>query len=68
MSVLITRQGKERGQGVAYLDDGTMVVVEQGEALLNQSVDVVVTSILQTPAGQNDLRSPQEQWFLARSS
>jgi uncharacterized protein YacL len=52
MSVLVTRQGKERGQGVAYLDDGTMVVVEQGEALLNQSIEVVVTSILQTPAGR----------------
>ena len=37
MNVTITRQGKERGQGVAYLDDGTMVVVEQGEGLLNQS-------------------------------
>jgi uncharacterized protein YacL len=52
MNVTIARQGKERGQGVAYLDDGTMVVVEQGENLLNQSIDVVVTSILQTPAGR----------------
>ncbi|HDP24349.1 MAG TPA: PIN domain-containing protein [Deltaproteobacteria bacterium] len=52
MSVTITKQGKEKGQGVAYLDDGTMVVVEQGEALMNQSLEVVVTSILQTPAGR----------------
>lgn len=59
MSVTITRQGKERGQGVAYLDDGTMVVVEQGEGLLNQSVDVVVTSILQTPAGRMIFAAPK---------
>jgi uncharacterized protein YacL len=52
MTVTVTRQGKERGQGVAYLDDGTMVVVEQGESLMNQATDVVVTSILQTPAGR----------------
>ncbi|HOS98785.1 MAG TPA: TRAM domain-containing protein, partial [Deltaproteobacteria bacterium] len=52
MTVTVTRQGKERGQGVAYLDDGTMVVVEQGESLMNQAADVVVTSILQTPAGR----------------
>jgi uncharacterized protein YacL len=59
MSVLVTRQGKERGQGVAYLDDGTMVVVEQGEALMNQSIDVVVTSILQTPAGRMIFAAPK---------
>ena len=59
MNVTITRQGKERGQGVAYLDDGTMVVVEQGEGLLNQSVDVVVTSILQTPAGRMIFAAPK---------
>ena len=59
MNVTITRQGKERGQGVAYLDDGTMVVVEQGEGLLNQSVDVVVTSILQTPAGRMIFAAPR---------
>jgi len=59
MNVTITRQGKERGQGVAYLDDGTMVVGEQGEGLLNQSVDVVVTSILQTPAGRMIFAAPR---------
>jgi len=59
MNVTITRQGKERGQGVAYLDAGTMVVVEQGEGLLNQSVDVVVTSILQTPAGRMIFAAPR---------
>ncbi len=59
MTVTIARQGKERGQGVAYLDDGTMVVVEQGESLLNQSTDVVVTSILQTPAGRMIFAAPK---------
>ncbi|HVN71858.1 MAG TPA: PIN domain-containing protein [Desulfomonilia bacterium] len=59
MSVSITRQGKERGQGVAYLDDGTMVVVEQGESLLNQNIEVVVTSILQTPAGRMIFAAPK---------
>jgi len=63
MSVLITRQGKERGQGVAYLDDGTMVVVEQGETLMNQSIDVVVTSILQTPAGRMIFAAPKNNGF-----
>lgn len=52
LTVTVTKQGKERGQGVAYLDDGTMVVIEQGEALLNTEKEVVVTSILQTPAGR----------------
>jgi uncharacterized protein YacL len=59
MTVTIARQGKERGQGVAYLDDGTMVVVEQGESLLNQNTDVVVTSILQTPAGRMIFAAPK---------
>ena len=63
MAVLITRQGKERGQGVAYLDDGTMVVVEQGDALMNQSIEVVVTSILQTPAGRMIFAAPKSNGF-----
>jgi uncharacterized protein YacL len=52
LTVTVTKQGKEKGQGVAYLDDGTMVVIEQGESLLNTEVEAVVTSILQTPAGR----------------
>ncbi|HNY64545.1 MAG TPA: hypothetical protein PKM41_03850 [Deltaproteobacteria bacterium] len=59
LSVTITKQGKERGQGVAYLEDGTMVVVEQGESLLNRSTEVVVTSILQTPAGRMIFSTPK---------
>jgi len=59
LSVIITKQGKERGQGVAYLEDGTMVVVEQGETILGKSAEVVVTSILQTPAGRMIFASPK---------
>jgi uncharacterized protein YacL len=52
MRVLILREGKEPNQGVAYLDDGTMVVVDGARRMLNKSVDVIVTSIHQTPAGK----------------
>jgi uncharacterized protein YacL len=40
------------GQGVAYLDDGTMIVVDNGKKQMGKSVDVIVTSVLQTPAGR----------------
>ncbi len=52
MHVLIVRKGTERQQGVAYLDDGTMIVVEDGKRHLNDWVDVEVTSALQTSAGR----------------
>lgn len=52
MRVLILREGKEPTQGVAYLDDGTMVVVDGARRLINRTVDIVVTSIHQTPAGK----------------
>jgi uncharacterized protein YacL len=52
MTVQVLREGKEPGQGVAYLDDGTMVVIEQAKRSIGQAVDVVVTSVLQTPAGR----------------
>ncbi|MBN2396399.1 MAG: TRAM domain-containing protein [Candidatus Atribacteria bacterium] len=48
----IIREGKEAGQGVAYLDDGTMIVIENGIKNIGDKVKVVVTSILQTPAGR----------------
>ena len=48
----VLREGKEAGQGVAYLDDGTMVVVDHGRKLIGQTVDATVTSVLQTPAGR----------------
>lgn len=52
LRITIIKEGKERAQGVGYLQDGTMVVVEGGKNYLGQEVDVVVTSILQTPAGR----------------
>lgn len=50
--VFILREGKEYNQGVGYLDDGTMVVVDNGRGFMNQKVDVAVTSVLQTTAGR----------------
>jgi len=50
--VRIIQEGKEVGQGVGYLDDGTMVVVEDGRVRINQNVSVVVTKVLQTTAGR----------------
>jgi len=52
MAVHIIKDGKEAGQGVAYLDDGTMIVVENGKRYMNRHIPVVVTSILQTAAGR----------------
>jgi uncharacterized protein YacL len=52
MRVLITKEGKEQGQGIAYLDDGTMVVVDNGRRMISRTVEVTVTSVLQTTAGK----------------
>lgn len=52
MSVQVIREGKESGQGVGYLDDGTMVVVDGGKSSVGEHVDLIVTSVLQTPAGR----------------
>ncbi len=52
LSVKIIQEGKEYGQGVGYLDDGTMIVVEDGENYINQSVTATVTKVLQTTAGR----------------
>jgi uncharacterized protein YacL len=52
LSVNIIQEGKEPGQGVGYLDDGTMVVVEDGRERLNSETKVVVTKVLQTAAGR----------------
>ena len=52
MRVLILREGKEANQGVASLDDGTMVVVDGARRMINRSVDVIVTSVHQTTAGK----------------
>ncbi len=52
LSLFIVKEGKEYNQGVAYLDDGTMVVIENSRKLIGKNVEVVVTSVLQTTAGR----------------
>src|SRR3989339_111854 len=52
MPIFVVKEGKEHNQGVGYLDDGTMVVVEEGRKLLGKRHDVIVTSILQTSSGR----------------
>jgi uncharacterized protein YacL len=52
MKVFILKEGKEYNQGVAYLDDGTMVVVDNARRMISRNIDVVVTSVLQTTAGK----------------
>jgi uncharacterized protein YacL len=52
MRVFILKEGKEYNQGVAYLDDGTMVVVDNAKKMISRTVDISVTSVLQTTAGK----------------
>jgi len=52
MVIYIAKEGKEKEQGVGYLDDGTMVVVEEGRRLVGKKVEAMVTSVLQTSAGR----------------
>lgn len=52
MSVFILKEGKEYNQGIAYLDDGTMVVVDNARGVIGKTVDITVTSVLQTTAGK----------------
>ncbi|MDO4732515.1 MAG: PIN domain-containing protein, partial [Bacillota bacterium] len=52
MEALVVKEGKEANQGVAYLDDGTMIVVENGRRIIGKRIHVIVTSILQTAAGR----------------
>lgn len=72
METRVIKEGKEYNQGVAYLDDGTMVVVEQGRTLIGQTVRVMVTSVLQTAAGRMIFAKPEEEhranWKPARQA
>ena len=52
MHVFVSKEGKEPNQGVAYLDDGTMVVIDNARRLIGRNLDVIVTSVLQTTAGR----------------
>ena len=59
MQVHIIQEGKEVGQGVGYLDDGTMIVVENGKRYMNQTIPAMVTKVLQTAAGRMIFAQPQ---------
>lgn len=59
MLVQVMKEGKEPGQGVAYLDDGTMIVVDMGRRFMGQNVVVLVTSVLQTAAGRMIFAKPK---------
>ena len=60
MRVSVVKSGKEPGQGVAYLDDGTMIVIENGHRYMNEIIDVEVTSALQTAAGRMIFAKPKQ--------
>lgn len=61
VSVQLLREGKEPGQGVGYLEDGTMIVVEGGKPLVGTTVDAVVTGVLQTSAGRMVFARPKQE-------
>ena len=68
MRVLILREGKESTQGVAYLDDGTMVVVDGARRHINRTIDIMVTSTHQTPAGKMIFGRTEERDGLFRNA
>lgn len=59
MTLFLVKQGKETNQAVAYLDDGTMIVVEEGRRFIGQTINVTVTSVLQTAAGRMIFAKPK---------
>jgi uncharacterized protein YacL len=60
MTIKIMQEGKEPGQGVGYLDDGTMIVVENGKAYMQSTIEVTVTRVLQTVAGRMIFAHPKQ--------
>jgi len=61
LPVRVIQEGKESGQGVAYLDDGTMVVIEDGQKYINKEITVEVSKVLQTAAGRMIFAQPREE-------
>lgn len=59
LAVQVIKDGKEQKQGVAYLDDGTMIVVEDGRDFIGKTIDVTITSVLQTSAGRMIFAKPK---------
>ncbi|RBP01935.1 PIN/TRAM domain-containing protein [Rossellomorea aquimaris] len=60
LKVQVIKDGKEHNQGIAYLDDGTMIVVEEGRNYIGKYIDVLVTSVLQTSAGRMIFAKPKQ--------
>lgn len=60
MTLFLVKEGKENNQAVAYLDDGTMIVVEEGRKYIGQTIEVIVTSVLQTSAGRMIFAKPKK--------
>ena len=60
LALRIVQEGKEQGQGIGFLDDGTMVVVEGGRRYLNSELNIAVTRVLQTAAGRMIFAQPRE--------
>jgi uncharacterized protein YacL len=61
MSLFVVKEGKEYNQGVAYLEDGTMVVLENARKLIGKNIEAVVTSVLQTTAGRMIFAKPKDE-------
>ncbi len=61
LNLFVVKEGKEYNQGVAYLDDGTMVVIENARRLIGKNIEAVVTSVLQTTAGRMIFAKPKEE-------
>lgn len=61
MKVIVVKDGKEATQGIGYLDDGTMIVVEGGRRYMGEQITVIVTSVLQTAAGRMIFAKPKEE-------
>ncbi|MCK5645053.1 MAG: PIN domain-containing protein [Gammaproteobacteria bacterium] len=62
LKAFIIKEGKEHNQGVAYLEDGTMIVVDNGRKLIGKNVEVSVTSVLQTTAGRMIFTKPKDEY------
>ena len=65
--VHVIKDGKEHGQGIAYLEDGTMIVVDGGRRYIGEEIHVTVTSVLQTAAGRMIFAKPKEE-FIAKTA
>src|SRR5699024_8829841 len=59
LHVQVIKDGKEQNQGVAYLDDGTMIVVEEGSEYIGKTIEVLITSVLQTSTGRMIFAKPK---------